>query len=130
MSVNGHIAASKLHSRLIGLLLLAVIATFLIFSGPSRAGEAAPPCHAELTALQSGDAAHIGDHEGQPHKHSQSESHESGSCCTMACGHSAIETVIAWAYEPPVTACRTAHSCGWTLQDARFRLDRPPRDLA
>src|SRR3546814_19949307 len=99
----GHIAASKRSFWLVGLLLLAVTAAFLAFSGPARASEADLPCHAELTALQSGDAAHIGDHEGQPHKHSQYKSHASGSCCPMACGHAAIQTVIALACWPPWT---------------------------
>jgi len=109
--------------RMMGLLFLIGIAAFVAFPGSAAAAtpDSALPCH-EATATTM-------DHHGGAidHAHQGSKAHQSGSCCSIASCHAAMETILPDLYAPIPVAGRIAGGMSWIWQDARFRLERPPR---
>lgn len=53
--------------------------------------------------------------------------HGTMSCCTFACGHSAVATSQPVLSRPTVRRSAGLPRLVWTPQQARLRLDRPPR---
>lgn len=123
-----HDAAWAAKLRMIGLMVLALIAVWFANAGVAEAsGSTDPmvPCHA---AFSGHDASGAGG--GADHPHQETNSHNPGSCCAMSFCHAAIAAVAAGVYLPQRAGDRIGGPTDWTWQEARSRLERPPRAIA
>src|SRR3546814_15270265 len=89
---------------MMGLLFLIGIAAFVAFPGSAAAAtpDSALPCHEAIATTM--------DHHGGAIDHAPqgSKAHQSGSCCSIASCHAAMETMLPDVYAPIPVAGRIA----------------------
>jgi len=123
-------------------MLLAVLTVSSLSVSVARMPPASEmlPCHAASGAggLHHGlDAAHDGAGHASPqpsgdagHQTPAAPDHAMMACCTLACGHAAIEACPTQIARRATIVASAPGRLAWTWQHAHSRLDRPPRGAA
>ena len=111
------------------LLVAAFLVIFFMTPSPASAhgSDTAMPSHSESDGR--GTAAQL-DTSSQPDEypgHRHQKSHANGGCCAMASCHTAIDTTVIVALNPPVRESHVFPGLTGIRHQTASRLDRPPR---
>ena len=131
---------------LAGMLLAVLMASFVSVSvARVPSGADLLPCHAGSGYVDIGPggphhglaAAHDAAGHASPkpsadtgHQTPAAPDHAMMACCTLACGHAAIEASPTQIARRVTIVASAPGRLAWTWQHAHARLDRPPRDFA
>ena len=141
MSANAIIDALRTRLWLAGMLLAVLTVSFVSVSvARMPSGADLLPCHAGSGPAgphHGLDAAHdgLGHASSKPsantgHRMPATSDHTMMACCTLACGHAAIEASPTQIARRVTIVASAPGRLAWTWQHAHARLDRPPRGAA